>query len=287
MSISRCNDRSNDFSSVVAARQSLFDTIEREQTSLGLDLNLLVTAGHSRATDSVLLNDVQVIMTARMDSGRSRTLPTPLNLSSSLYSTTSPPTLLYDLPQASTITPTARPPRPSPRSPPPRSRSRGPRSPTTPPLGPTLSHPRPVYAGRDAPGSPPRNTKHTPPPSRPLSASGSLDFEAFAAQCRAWSVSPALPFSAHIHSLSQFLAGIFNKMLQQVLSWTRSSRRSLLASVPSTPVSKPKSGLPTTPHSPFVEPLNSTPISPLPAPDSLSPLQPAPTLTRSSQSANV
>ena len=170
-------------------------------------------------------------MTARMDSGRSRTLPTPLNLSSSLYSTTSPPTLLYDLPQASTITPTARPPRPSPRSPPPRSRSRGPRSPTTPPLGPTLSHPRPLYAGRDAPGSPPRNTKHTPPPSRPLSASGSLDFEAFAAQCRAWSVSPALPFSAHIHSPSQFYRRYFQQdaaagaLMDSILQKIPSSQR--------------------------------------------------------------
>ena len=170
-------------------------------------------------------------MTARTDAGRSRALPTPLNLSSSLYSTTSPPTLLYDLPQASTITPTARPPRPSPRSPPPRSRSRGPRSPTTPPLGLTLSHPRPVYAGRDAPGSPPRATKHTPPPSRPLSASGSLDFEAFAAHCRAWSVSPALPFSAHIHLPLQFSRRYFQQdaaagaLMDSILQKTLSSQR--------------------------------------------------------------
>ena len=170
-------------------------------------------------------------MTARMDTGRSRTLPTPLNLSSSLYSTTSPPTLLYDLPQASTITPSARPPRPSPRSPPPRSRSRGPRSPTTPPLGLTLSHPRPLYASRDVPGSPPRTTKHTPPPSRPLSASGSLDFEAFATHCRAWSVSPAWPFSAHIHSPSQFSCRYFQQdaaagaLMDSILQKIPSSQR--------------------------------------------------------------
>lgn len=173
----------------------------------------------SRATDPPLLDDVEAVMATRMDTGRSRTVPTPLNLSSSLHSTMSPPTLLYDLPRASTITPTARPPRPSPRSPPPRNQSRGPRSPTTPPLGATLSHPRPVYAGRDTPGSPPRTTKHTPPPSRPLSASGSLELEAFAAHCRAWSVSPR-----HCHSQLKFthrhnlLTGIFNKMLRQVLS---------------------------------------------------------------------
>ena len=162
----------------------------------------LVIAVDSGATDSPLLDEVEDIMATRMDTGRSRTGPTPLNLSSSLYSTTSPPTLLYDLPQASTITPTPRTPRPSPRSPPPRSRSRGPRSPTTPPLGATLSHPRPLYASRDTPGSPPRTTKHTPPPSRPLSASGSLELEAFASQCRAWSVSPTLSFSAQSHSSS-------------------------------------------------------------------------------------
>ena len=174
-------------------------------------------------------------MTAKMDFARTRTLPSPLNLSSSLHSTTSPPPLLYDLPQASSITPTARPPRPSPRSPPPRNRSRGPMSPTTPPFGPTLSHPRPVYAGRDIPGSPPRATKHTPPPSRPLSASAPLELEAFAAHCRAWSVSRALPFSAH---------SLILVILSQVFSTRCCCRRSHGLYPPEDPLQLPGPVLP-------------------------------------------